>query len=231
MISKVIRESIEKALQNLDISGVSFVVEHPTDLAHGDYATNVAMAASKALGKNSREVAEIIVSEINNQNVPEIESIEIAGPGFINFKLVPEFFMESMKEIITAEHSFGNLEINEGKNVLIEHSSPNLFKPFHIGHMMNNAIGESLVRLMRASGANVTTMSFPSDISLGVAKAIFMILEKAPDQFQNQSIEVLGNAYVEGVKRYDEDESIHARVKEIADNLYAKKDSAEVESL
>ena len=228
-IAHKLKSVISQALQNLDISGVSFVVEHPADLAHGDYATNVAMAASKALGKNPREVAEIIVSEINNQNVPEIESIEIAGPGFINFKLVPEFFMESMKEIITAEHSFGNLEINEGKNVLIEHSSPNLFKPFHIGHMMNNAIGESLVRLMRASGANVTTMSFPSDVSLGVAKAIFVILEKAPDgDLQNPSIEVLGNAYVEGVKRYDEDESIHARVKEIADNLYAKKDSPEL---
>lgn len=227
-IAHKLKSVISQALQNLDISGVSFVVEHPADLAHGDYATNVAMAASKALGKNPREVAEIIVSEINNQNVPEIESIEIAGPGFINFKLVPEFFMESMKEIITAEHSFGNLEINEGKNVLIEHSSPNLFKPFHIGHMMNNAIGESLVRLMRASGANVTTMSFPSDMSIGIAKAIFIILEKYGADFYPTDISVLGDAYVEGTRRYDEDESSHARIKEIADNLFAGNQSSEL---
>ena len=227
MISGKLRSVIEKTLQKLDVSEVSFVVEHPTDLSHGDYSTNIAMAASKSLGKNPRLVAEMIVDEIKQQKIPEIADIEIAGPGFINFKLVPEFFIKSINEIITAENSFGHLEINDGKNVLIEHSSPNLFKPFHIGHMMNNAIGESLVRLMRASGANVTTMSFPSDVSLGVAKAIFILLEKHADHSVPSQISELGDAYIEGVKRYDEDELIHARVKEIADNLYAKKDSFE----
>jgi arginyl-tRNA synthetase len=70
-------------------------------------------------------------------------------------------------------------------------------------------------------------MSFPSDVSLGVAKAVFILLEKHADHSVPSHISELGDAYVEGVKRYDEDESIHARVKEIADNLYAKKDSFE----
>ncbi len=226
MISTGIRAAIEKALQNLDISGVSFVVEHPTDLSRGDYATNVAMAASKTLGKNPREVAEMIVAEINNQNVPEIESIEIAGPGFINFKLVPEFFTQSMKEIITAEDSFGNLEIHAGKNILIEHSSPNLFKPFHIGHMMNNAIGESLVRLMRASGARVTTMSFPSDISLGVAKAVYALyydsltISRMSEESGFDNAIIAGDAYVVGTRLYDDSDDVKTKVKEIADVLY-----------
>jgi arginyl-tRNA synthetase len=62
------------------------------------------------------------------------------------------------------------------RKILVEHSSPNLFKPFHIGHLMNNTIGEAITRLAKVSGAQVSTMSFPSDISLGVAKAIYALL-------------------------------------------------------
>src|SRR5690606_38613660 len=103
--------------------------------------------------------------------------------------------------------------------ILVEHSSPNLFKPFHIGHVMNNTIGESLVQLARASGAEVSAISFPSDISLGIAKALFILLEKNIDTTA-LSIEILGDAYVKGTARYADDESVHARVKEIADILY-----------
>lgn len=222
-------QSIQKALESLGVSDVSFVVEHPSDLSHGDYATNVAFAASKSVGKNPRETAEVIVAELDKQHIPEIVTTSIAGPGFINITLIPDFFVQSTQEILNKGNDFGKISLHTGKKVLVEHSSPNLFKPFHIGHMMNNAIGESLVRLMRASGAEVTTMSFPSDISLGIAKAIFVILEKYGLEFKPTDISVLGDAYVEGTKRYDEGESIHARVKEIADNLYGNIASKELD--
>lgn len=227
-IAERLKKAIADALKNLGADGVSFTLEHPADLAHGDYATNAAMAAAKLLGKNPREVAELVKAEIEKGSLAEIQSIEIAGPGFINFKLSKNFFTSTIPEIIASGKSFGTVTIHAGKKILVEHSSPNLFKPFHIGHMMNNAIGESLVRLMQASGADVQTMSFPSDISLGVAKAIYVLLEKQVDgHLFHPTIEMLGNAYVEGTKKYDEDTSIHARVKEIADNLYASKDSPE----
>jgi arginyl-tRNA synthetase len=231
-IAETIQQSIQKALESLNIPDVSFVVEHPSDLSHGDYATNVALAASKSTQKNPREVAEMIVNEIKKQAIPEISDITIAGPGFINFTLATEFFNQSVLEILNHEKDFGNVSVHADKKILVEHSSPNLFKPFHIGHMMNNAIGESLVRLMQSSGADVATMSFPSDISLGIAKAIFVILEKyvKDDQIFNPgNIVILGDAYVEGTKRYDEDESIHGRVKEIADNLYGNISSPELD--
>lgn len=221
MVSDSVRKAIEIALGEMGISGVNFSLERPADLSHGDYATNVAMVCAKSLGKNPREVAEMIISNITAQNIPEIASVDIAGPGFINFKLAPEFFVHLVSDVLAKADEFGKSTIHAGKKILVEHSSPNLFKPFHIGHMMNNAIGESLVRLMQASGAIVRTMSFPSDISLGIAKAIFILLEDYDENFVPSDISVLGNAYVSGTKRYDEDESIHARVKEIADNLYA----------
>jgi arginyl-tRNA synthetase len=268
LIAQKLKNTIGQALKELGISEVSFTLEHPTELSHGDFACNVAMVAMRyfasrvdahvgeitwareKLGypKSPRELASIIVSQLESQNVPEIERIEVAGPGFINITLSKKFFSDLNNQIGEAGDTFGKTTIHAGKKILVEHSSPNLFKPFHIGHMMNNAIGESLVRLMRFSGADVATMSFPSDISLGVAKAVFIILEKhplAPDtrfariDFPSEgksserggtelSIEMLGSAYVEGTNKYEEDESIHARVKEIADNLYGNVDSPEL---
>lgn len=98
---------------------------------------------------------------------------------------------------------------------------------------MNNTVGEALYRLAKSSGAQAMPISFPSDISLGVAKAVFVLLEKYGENIQIQNVSMLGDAYVEGVRRYKEAEeeqpcgSIVYRVKEIADNLYAQKDSPE----
>lgn len=227
-IAEQLKKSIKEALQNLNIPQDSFTLEHPTELSHGDYATNVALVCAKQLGKNPKEVAEIIFEELEKNKIQAVDKIIVAGPGFINFTLSKDFYSSEIPRIISEGEDFGKTHTYSGQKILVEHSSPNLFKPFHIGHMMNNAIGESLVRLMKFSGATVRTMSFPSDISLGIAKAIFVILKKSPDgNLVNPSIEVLGDAYVQGTKSYEEDETIHARVKEIADNLYAQKDSPE----
>ena len=227
-ITQTLNQAITTALANLGISGIVFTLEHPTDLAHGDFACNAALVAAKQVGKNPRTLADDIKIEIEKLEIPEIDSVVIAGPGFINITLSKKFFSDLNNQVKEAGDTFGKTTIHTGKKVLVEHSSPNLFKPFHIGHMMNNAIGESLVRIMQYSGAEVATMSFPSDISLGVAKAVFMILEKYGPEFVPSEISVLGDAYVEATKRYDEDESIHARVKEIADNLYGNIDSPEL---
>ncbi|MCC6520546.1 arginine--tRNA ligase [Candidatus Nomurabacteria bacterium] len=230
MIQKKIQTYIADTCRALGIETSVILLEQPSDMSHGDYSTNIAMVHAKIRGVNPKALAEQIVEEMNKNLPAYITQVQVAGPGFTNFTLSSEYFKELIDRIGEEKEMFGKSTIHTGKKILVEHSSPNLFKPFHIGHMMNNAIGESLAQLMRFSGADVETMSFPSDISLGVAKAIFILLEKYPDgNLKNPSIEILGNAYVEGVKRYDEDESIHARVKEIADNLYAGKPSLELE--
>ncbi len=224
-----IKNLIIEALKNLNIEEVDFTVEHPADLKMGDYSTNVAMVLSKREKTNPKELAQKIVDQLSRLNLDsKINKIDVAGAGFINFYLAPEFFADSTKEILNTKDNFGKVESLKGKKVLVEHSSPNLFKPFHIGHMMNNTIGESMVQIMKFSGAEVKTMSFPSDISLGVAKAVFIILEKYGADFTPNDIAVLGDAYVEGTKRFTDDESIHERVKEIADNLYVGKGSPEL---
>lgn len=229
-MEETLKTLIQQALAGLGIETATeaILLEYPADMAHGDYSTNIAMVLAKKIGKNPKELAEDIVKQLQQlQHLEHIEHIELAGPGFINFYMKRSFFADQLAH--ATQENWGGTELFSGKKILVEHSSPNLFKPFHIGHLMNNTIGESIVRLARASGATVTTMSFPSDISLGVAKAIFILLEKGTSVDDTTPVSLLGDAYVEGVKRYDEDETIHARVKEIADNLYAGNDTPELQ--
>ncbi len=227
-MESTIREMVTAALKEcFGLEGVAFAVERPKELAHGDYATNAALVIAKTLEVGPQECAEKIVAWLHANKPQDIADISIAGAGFINFSLATDFFARHVSHIIEQKNLWGSNTLYTGKTILVEHSSPNLFKSFHIGHVMNNAIGESITRLAHASGAQVTVMTFPSDISLGVAKSVFILLEKYGVEFAPIDIGVLGDAYVEGTKRYADDESIHARVKEIADNLYGEKDSAE----
>lgn len=220
MLEKLIAEAVQELF---GVSDAVFSVEH-AELAHGDFASNVALVVGKRVGKNPKEVAEAIAKQLDVTKPDVIASVSVAGPGFLNFTLAPMFFAGVLES--ATKEGWGNSGAFAGKKILVEHSSPNLFKPFHIGHLMNNTIGEAIVRLARSSDADVSAISYPSDISLGVAKAIFVLLEKGGDA---RTIAALGDAYVEGTKRYEEDESIQERVKEIASNLYAGAPSPEFE--
>lgn len=222
----ILTQTIKEALAELAFPEVDFVLEHPKELAYGDWATNVALLLGKRVGENPLVVAQTIVDHLGQKNIKAITSISVAGPGFINITLSRDVFIQQLPEAV--KEGWGSTDVYKGKKILVEHSSPNLFKPFHVGHLMNNTIGESITRLARKSGASVVTMSFPSDISLGVAKAIFILLEKYGEAFVPDNVAVLGDAYVEGTARYDDDPSVQERVKEIADNLYARNDTPEV---
>jgi arginyl-tRNA synthetase len=228
---QALEEGIKKALKELVLPEVAFSLEHPKELSHGDYMTNVALIVGKQENKNPIELAKYILEKLISYNIEVVEKIEVAGPGFINFTLKRNIFVQNL--ITAQDKEWGNTEVYKGKKILVEHSSPNLFKPFHVGHLMNNTVGESMYRLAKSSGATTVAISFPSDISLGVAKAIFILLEKYGEGFVPEDVSALGDAYVEGVKRYKEAEeeqpcgSMVYRVKEIADNLYAGKDSPE----
>lgn len=234
-ISNKLNNLVLKALSQIgEIGDSSFVVERPTDMSHGEYSTNAALVFSKVFSLKPIDIA-LKIKEIIEQDMPEfLERVEVANPGFVNFSINKKYFSQFVDHIIKNEN-LGYMDIYKNQKILVEHSSPNLFKPFHIGHMMNNTIGEAITRLAKRSGAEVSVISFPSDISLGVAKAIWYILETKQQSFldENKTLEekinFLGQSYVEGVKKYEEDESIHDRVKQIANHLYGQIDSLELE--
>jgi arginyl-tRNA synthetase len=172
-----IKNLIKSALQNLGIEDGGFAVEHPEDFKNGDYSTNVAMAHAKKLSMNPRELAEKISLELEKNKIKEIEKIEIAGPGFINFYLTAEFFATQTAEIFASGKNFGQNSTLSGKKVMVEYTQPNPFKPFHIGHLMSNAIGESLSRIVEFSGAKTIRANYQGDVGPHVAKAIYGLMQ------------------------------------------------------
>ena len=221
-----IKNLIKDALKNLGIEAEATSLEHPADIKMGDYSTNVAMAYAKALKMNPKELAEKIVAGIDKTS--EIEKIEVAGPGFINFYLTDSFFRDSVGDVISLGENYGISTIHNGKKILIEHSSPNLFKPFHIGHVMNNAIGESITRLARFSGAEVKCISYPSDVSLGIGKAVWVLLRDGGISKLHSignsidTLSYLGECYVQGTKLYEDDSAIAQEMRNITSILYEK---------
>lgn len=214
-IQETITTLVRNALATLQLEG-EVTLEHPADLTHGDVSCNVAMVLAKKVGKNPRELAEEIVAACAAHD--DIARIEVAGPGFINIYLSDDFFTRQTQIVTEAGEAWGTNADGAGTKVLLEHSSPNLFKPFHIGHLVNNTLGEALVRIVRASGAEVTALSFPSDVSPGIAKAVWAVLDK---KWQNDiTIENIGEAYVHGVTAYKEDETAKKEIDAINTSLY-----------
>lgn len=229
-ILETLTHVIENILKDLGIENPEVSFEHPGELSHGDFATNVAMRYGKILGKNPREIGERIVSEISN--IEGIEKVEVAGPGFINFFLSPEIFYEKIGDI---DENYGKNQTKKDTTILVEHSSPNLFKAFHIGHVMNNTVGESIVRLAEFSGAKVLKISYPSDVSLGIGKAVWSLLQKgegtlATFETTKEKLDFLGQCYVDGTRSFEESEEVQKEVKEITQKIYEKEPGKEYDA-
>src|SRR5690606_13608970 len=104
-----------------------------------------------------------------------VESVEMAGPGFINFYLSKDFFGKSLGEIVEKGEDFGKGEQAKGFKVMVEYTDPNVMKPFHIAHPMSNVIGESLSRIFEWNGSEIVRMNYYSDSGLNIAKAVWGI--------------------------------------------------------
>ena len=171
----IIIERVIKSLQKkeeLDTFLIpKILIEHPKEKVRGDYSTNIALNLSKKLKKNPMEIADKIISQIGKNKL--FEKIEVISPGFINFYLSKEFFINNLKEILKTNEDFGKNINLKNQKVIIEYTDPNPFKVFHIGHLSSNSIGESLSRIFEFQGAKVTRVCYQGDVGLHVAKALW----------------------------------------------------------
>lgn len=216
-----IRIELEKAIEALGWPKVDFVVDYPTDKNAGaDVFSNVALVLSKQVGKNPREVAEHIKQTVSG-HIALVDSIEVAGPGFLNFTLNRAYFTSTLTNALAAGDQWGHNTSQRDEQVIVEYTSPNLFKPLHVGNLVGNIIGESFTRLFELAGATVVRANYPSDIGLPVAKAVWGLRKTGNDPSQ---IEELGAAYRIGNEAYEADGPEKDEIIAINQALYAGSD-------
>ena len=152
-LQKIIREALLKlGLSEEQLPNIK--IETPKDPSHGDASTNVAMVLPKILKKNPRAIAEELITQLESDS-KKIKAIEIAGPGFINFRFAEDYLYDKLSEILKSSHEFGKTTDNEGINCLVEFVSANPTGPLTVGHGRNAVLGDTVSRLLEWTGADV----------------------------------------------------------------------------
>jgi len=176
MIARQIKKDLGKALQKLKISSSKLALEHPVNPDHGDYSTNIAMRVKKKDLPSSFDLATKIVNTWRSGGLPGyLAKIEVVKPGFINLWLQNEYFISQIEEVIKKKDNFGRVSSGKGKTVVIDYSSPNIARPFGIGHFRSTIIGQALVNLYRFLGWEVIGINHLGDWGTQFGKLIYQI--------------------------------------------------------
>jgi arginyl-tRNA synthetase len=152
-------ETLEAALG--EAAGTDVALERPSDAAHGDYATNVAMRLAGARKQAPRAIAEELVEQASA--LPQVERAEIAGPGFVNLWLAPAWYGDALAEMLTAGAAYGGGSAQEKEHVQVEMVSANPTGPITVASARNGAYGDSVARLLAFAGHEVEREYYYND--------------------------------------------------------------------
>ena len=143
----------------LDFSNVE--VSPPRDPAHGDLASNAALVLAKAARMKPRDIADRLAEKLRGQ--PDIQSVEVAGAGFLNMRFAPAFWQAVVKAVLTQGGGFGKVDLGKGERINVEYVSANPTGPMHVGHCRGAVFGDALVKLLRFAGYDVTAEYYIND--------------------------------------------------------------------
>jgi arginyl-tRNA synthetase len=162
-LGNLILQAVQSAGPELGLDSPPGEVElvRPRQKEHGDYATNVALSLGASLGRSPRDVAEVLVSHLPPSEV--VAKAEVAGPGFINIFVAHGWLYRVLEEVERLGSSFGRSEDDAGRRVQVEYVSANPTGPLHVGSAKGAVVGDSLARLMEASGHSVEREYYVND--------------------------------------------------------------------
>ena len=164
-----LRAELSRAARTLGApDDVSPILERPRDPSFGDWATNLAMTLAKPLGKKPRDIAEALIAAMDTASVG-VTAAEIAGPGFLNFRLDPGFQARGLLTILESPDTFGRLDIGHGERVVVEFVSANPTGPLHVGHGRQAALGDAISTLLEYTGWNVDREFYYNDAGAQIA--------------------------------------------------------------
>ena len=193
-MNSYIYDLLQKALSGLEISELPEIqLESPKVAEHGDVSTNIAMLLAKPLRQNPRAIAQQLLDAMLLD--PQVlEAIEIAGPGFINFRFAKEYVYQQLRAIIEEGSDFGKTTSRKGQRVQIEFVSANPTGPLTVGHGRNAVLGDTIARLLEWTGASVDREYYFNDAGRQM-RVLGQSVQARYQQLLGQSIELPEGGY------------------------------------
>lgn len=173
------RTAGELALDDSDVPD-SVHVERPRSREHGDWATNIALQLAKKAGVKPRQCAELLATRLREHH--GISAVEVAGPGFLNITVEASAAGELARTIVAQGHAYGRTQVNAGKRINLEFVSANPTGPIHIGGTRWAAVGDSLARILAATGADVVREYYFNDHGAQIDRFAASLLARARGQ-------------------------------------------------
>jgi arginyl-tRNA synthetase len=166
----VIRDTLAAAVESaaagigLDPAATTWTMERPARREHGDWSCNLALASAKAAGRPPRDIAADLVAALESAHIAHVDAVEIAGPGFVNFRLAPSWLHDVLAEVAEGGvDGYARADIGQGLKVNIEFVSANPNGPLHAGHGRGAAYGDSVARILERAGFDVTREFYLND--------------------------------------------------------------------
>jgi arginyl-tRNA synthetase len=170
MPSDRLQAEIERALREMGAPpGVAVTLERPRNPEHGDWASNVALALARPLGRAPRQIADDLVARLD-RGAAGIASAEVAGPGFINFRLASDYLATGLARVLAEGDRFGRVDAGGGRAVNVEFVSANPTGPLHIGHGRQAALGDAIAELLSWAGWAVHREFYYNDAGEQIAR-------------------------------------------------------------
>ena len=144
-------------------------VEIPKDTANGDYAANHAMAGAKALRMAPRKIAEALIANIDLGG-SWFSSVEVAGPGFINFRLADSWYADVLKDVVSEGEDYGRVDVGHGRKLMVEFVSANPTGPMHMGNARGGVLGDALASVLDRAGYKVWREFYVNDAGNQIEK-------------------------------------------------------------
>jgi len=209
-IKSSVLQAIGKAVQNGELPAIDvpeMIIETPREKEHGDFSTNVAMQVVKQAKKPPKQIAEIIIKNLNLDGT-YINRVECAGPGFINFYLKLDWLYDTLKIIQKEKTDYGKIDIGKGQKVMVEFVSANPTGPLHMGNARGGALGDCIASVLEAAGYDVTREFYINDAGNQIEKfgasleARYIQLLKGEDAIEFPEDGYHGEDIIEHMKNY-----------------------------
>ncbi len=199
-------------------------LEAPDRPEHGDLATNTALRLASVLGDNPRSIAETLAERLRERVDPaRIKSVEVAGPGFVNFRFAQDYLFDGLADLLAQGDTFGQTDAGAGQRALVEYVSANPTGPLNVGHGRNAVLGDTIANLLAWTGYDVTREYYYNDAGRQMrvlAQSVRARYEALAGNVPTTTLTLDDDTTVEVPETFPEDGYLGQYIVEIAQALY-----------